>query len=149
MVREGKEEIILMANGCICCSVRGDLVKMFKALFEKRSFAALDWVIIETTGIADPAPVAQTLYMDKECKRKLRLDSVLTMVDCMHISQQLEKGSGAHEFNEAVEQIAFADVVIVNKTDLVSAGTQVTCFTSTKVQILTRLARCGSVCGRD
>jgi len=120
VVREGKEEIVLMSNGCICCSVRGDLVKMFKALFEKQSFSALDWVIIETTGLADPAPVAQTLYMDRDCKAKLRLDSVVTVVDCMHVAQQLERASGAHDFNEAVEQIAFADVVVLNKTDLVS-----------------------------
>ena len=120
VVRDGKEEIVLMSNGCICCTVRGDLVKMFKALFEKPSFSALDWVIIETTGLADPAPVAQTLYMDSDCKAKLRLDSVLTVVDCMHISQQLQHASGAHDFNEAVEQIAFADVVLLNKTDLVT-----------------------------
>ena len=121
VLREGKEEIVLMSNGCVCCTVRGDLVKMFTALFDKPSFSALDWVIIETTGLADPAPVAQTLYMDKVCKQKLRLDSVVTVVDSMHLKQQLAVASGAHDFNEAVEQIGFADVVLLNKTDLVSA----------------------------
>jgi len=81
VVRDGKEEIVLMSNGCVCCTVRGDLVKMFKALFEKESFSALDWVIIETTGLADPAPVAQTLYMDKvvatrACVRDVVIESV-------------------------------------------------------------------------
>ena len=122
LVVNGKEEIVLMNNGCVCCTVRGDLVKMFHTLFAKNSFKALDWVIIETTGIADPAPVAQTFFMDKECKQRLRLDSVVTVVDCLHLAQQLQHPVGAaHDFNEAAEQVAFADVVVVNKTDVASA----------------------------
>jgi G3E family GTPase len=119
VVRDGKEEIVLMSNGCVCCTVRSDLVKMFHALFVKPSFSALDWVIVETTGLADPAPVAQTLYMDEECKQHLRLDSVVTVVDCLHVAQQLDHASGAHDFNETAEQIAFADVILLNKVDLV------------------------------
>ena len=78
---------------------------MFHTLFKTKAFKSIDWVIIETTGLADPAPVAQTLYMDEECRRQLRLDSVLTVADCNHLGMQLDRPSGAHGFNEAAEQV--------------------------------------------
>jgi G3E family GTPase len=131
-----KENIILMSNGCICCSVRGDLVATFHALFQKESFSQLDWVVIETTGLADPAPVIQTVYMDKECNKKMRLDSVITVVDAKHIQNHFDmttstgngtgsaKRGGVHgpkSVPEAVQQIAYADRIILNKTDLVTS----------------------------
>jgi molybdopterin-guanine dinucleotide biosynthesis protein len=84
-----KEEIILMNNGCICCTVRKDLISTFHKMFMDTSFSTLDWILIETTGLADPAPLIQSLYMDKECSRHLRLDSVLTVVDAKHLPLHL------------------------------------------------------------
>jgi len=130
-----KEEIILMNNGCICCTVRKDLLLTFHRLFENEAFDRIDWIVIETTGLADPAPLIQTLYIDEKCNSKLRLDSVLTMVDCKHLPLHLERDQkgekGAH--GGAVEarlQLAFADRIIINKTDLVSP-TQLEALTNT------------------
>jgi G3E family GTPase len=136
----GKEEIILLKNGCVCCTVRSDLIKTFRSIFAKQDvLAALDWVVIETTGLADPAPVIQSLLVDEECKKYLRLDSVLTVVDSKHITLHLPlpgalsgpaadsaaagTGAGAAGSNasEAALQIAFADRILLNKVDLVSA----------------------------
>ena len=92
-----KEEIILMNNGCICCTVRKDLITTFHNMFADESFSKLDWVMIETTGLADPAPLIQSLYMDKECSKYLRLDSVLTVVDAKHLPQHIEQGKKNEE----------------------------------------------------
>lgn len=92
-----KEEIILMNNGCICCTVRKDLITTFHSMFADESFSKLDWVMIETTGLADPAPLIQSLYMDKECSKYLRLDSVLTVVDAKHLPQHIEQGKKMDE----------------------------------------------------
>ena len=119
LVVNGKEEIVLMNNGCVCCTVRGDLVKMFHTLFAKNSFKALDWVIIETTGIADPAPVAQTFFMDDEIEKMYRLDGICTVVDARHIMQHLDEEKPEGVENESVEQLAFADRILLNKVDLV------------------------------
>lgn len=116
------ENIVEMNNGCICCTVRGDLIVGLKKLFKQTSGKGkpLDGIIIETTGLADPSPVAQTFFADEFVQSKFRLDGILTVVDAKHIVPHLreEKPDGA--VNEAVEQIAFADRILLNKTDLVS-----------------------------
>ena len=115
------EEIFEMNNGCICCTVRGDLVRILGKLIARPD--RLDGVIIETTGMADPAPVAQTFFMDPAIEKNCQLDAIVTVVDACHIIQHLdeEKPEGAE--NEAVEQIVFADRVLLNKTDLVDEAT--------------------------
>jgi G3E family GTPase/putative Mn2+ efflux pump MntP len=100
-----KEEIILMNNGCICCTVRKDLITTFHSMFADETFSKLDWVMIETTGLADPAPLIQSLYMDKECSKYLRLDSVLTVVDAKHLPQHIEQGKEKEEKISSVTNI--------------------------------------------
>ena len=114
---ESDEEIFEMNNGCICCTVRGDLVRILGRLMKRKD--KLDGVIIETTGMADPAPVAQTFFMDPSIEQNCKLDAIITVVDAKHIIQHLdeEKPEGAE--NEAVEQLVFADKVLLNKVDLV------------------------------
>jgi G3E family GTPase/putative Mn2+ efflux pump MntP len=104
-----KEEIILMNNGCICCTVRKDLITTFHSMFADESFSKLDWVMIETTGLADPAPLIQSLYMDKECSKYLRLDSVLTVVDAKHLPQHIEQGKKKDEKISSVTNIENKD----------------------------------------
>ena len=119
---QADEEIIEMMNGCICCTVRQDLIVILNKLGKRIKAGALklDGVVIETTGMADPAPVAQTFFVDDDVKASFRLDGIVTLVDAKHIEQHLdeEKPEGAE--NESVEQVAFADRMILNKTDLVS-----------------------------
>merc|ERR1711988_36851 len=112
-----------MNNGCICCTVRGDLIAGLKKLIKnsKKSGKLLDGVIIETTGLADPAPVAQTFFADDFVQQHLRLDGILTLVDAKHIIQHLEDEKPEGVENEAVEQIAFADRILLNKCDLVDS----------------------------
>ena len=107
-----------MMNGCICCTVRADLQVLLKRLLitEKRK---LDAIIIETTGLADPAPVAQTFFVDEELAAVCHLDAIITMVDAAHIDQQLSRDRPEGVENEAEEQLAFADKIILNKLDLV------------------------------
>merc|ERR1712178_78579 len=116
-----EENIVEMNNGCICCTVRGDLIAGLKKLIKtsKKSGNALDGVIIETTGMGDPAPVAQTFFADDFVQQHLRLDGILTLVDAKHIIQHLEDEKPEGVENEAVEQIAFADRILLNKCDLV------------------------------
>mmetsp|Transcript_11818 Transcript_11818/g.15418 ORF Transcript_11818/g.15418 Transcript_11818/m.15418 type:complete len:399 (+) Transcript_11818:147-1343(+) len=111
------EEVIEVMNGCICCTVRGDLVKALKSLYSK--VEKFDGVIIETTGLADPAPVVQTFFVDETVQTHYKLDSVITVVDAKYILERMaeEKPEGAE--NEAVEQVAFADKILLNKVDLV------------------------------
>eukprot|EP00903_Cladosiphon_okamuranus_P011381 g10726.t1 len=111
-----EEEVIEVMNGCICCTVRGDLVEALKRMAKKLS--AFDAVLIETTGMADPAPVAQTFFVDDDVQKDYRLDGIVTVVDAAHVEQHLdeEKPEGAE--NESVEQIAFADRIVLNKIDL-------------------------------
>jgi len=107
------EEIFEMNNGCICCTVRGDLIRIISGLMKRaRNF---DGILIETTGLADPGPVAQTFFADADVASKAKLDSIVTVVDAKNLPQRLK------DSNEAEEQIAFADVILLNKTDLVSA----------------------------
>jgi G3E family GTPase len=132
MQHTAKEEIVLMNNGCICCNVRSDLLSTFRKMFSNEAFALLDWIVIETTGLADPAPLIQSFYMDRECQQKLRLDCVLTVVDSKHAPLHLAQyehdriaktasKSGAHGgIPETVLQISFADKILLNKTDLVT-----------------------------
>lgn len=113
LVIQSDEEIFEMNNGCICCTVRGDLIRILGRLMERKD--SFDYIMIETTGLADPGPVAQTFFMDDEVKDKLRLDSIVTLVDAAHVEQHIDSS------NECQEQIAFADVLLLNKTDLVKS----------------------------
>ncbi len=118
---EIEEEVVVMLNGCICCTVRQDLVQVlnkFKMRIDQDSLK-LDGVIIETTGMADPAPVAQTFFVDDSVSSTFRLDGIVTLVDAKHIEQHLDDPRPEGVENEAVEQVAFADRVILNKIDLV------------------------------
>jgi len=108
------EEVFEMNNGCICCTVRGDLVRILDGLMRRKG--KFDAIIVETTGLADPAPVAQTFFIDENVGRKTRLDAVITIADAKWLSARLKDAP------EAKNQIAFADVILINKTDLVSAG---------------------------
>jgi G3E family GTPase len=112
------EEVFEMNNGCVCCTVRGDLIRVLQGLMKRQASAArgFDAIIIETTGLADPGPVAQTFFVDDEVKAKTRLDSVTTVVDAKHVLPRLA------DSREAREQIAFADQIVLNKTDLVTAA---------------------------
>ncbi len=112
LVVQSDEEIFEMNNGCICCTVRGDLIRILGRLMRRKH--SFDHILIETTGMADPGPVAQTFFMDEEMKEKLRLDAIVTLVDARHVIQHLG------ESDECEAQLAFADVVLINKTDLVS-----------------------------
>ncbi|MET7575231.1 GTP-binding protein [Streptomyces sp. NPDC005492] len=116
LVLDAEEEIFEMNNGCICCTVRGDLIRILGALMRRRE--KFDHILIETTGLADPAPVAQTFFMDDEIAAQLRLDAIVTLVDAAHVLQHLDEVKPEGVENEAVEQIAFADRVVLNKTDL-------------------------------
>jgi G3E family GTPase len=106
------EEVFEMNNGCICCTVRGDLVRILDGLMRRKG--KFDAIIVETTGLADPAPVAQTFFMDENVGKKTRLDAVVTVADAKWLSERLKDAP------EAKNQIAFADVILINKTDLVS-----------------------------
>ncbi len=110
LVIDADEEIFEMNNGCICCTVRGDLIRIISNLMKRRN--KFDHLVIETTGLADPAPVIQTFFVDEDMREKIALDAVVTVVDAKHIQQHWEA-------DEAQEQIAFADVILLNKTDLV------------------------------
>ena len=118
LVYDSEEEIFEMNNGCICCTVRGDLIRILGTLMRRRD--RFDRIVIETTGLADPAPVAQTFFVDTEIASRLRLDAIITMVDARHVLEHLNEQKPDGVENEAVEQIAFADRLILNKTDLVS-----------------------------
>jgi len=111
LVIDADEEIFEMNNGCICCTVRGDLIRIIGNLMKRRN--KFDHLVIETTGLADPAPVIQTFFVDEDMRDKISLDAVVTVVDAKHIWQHWET-------DEAQEQIAFADVILLNKTDLVT-----------------------------
>ena len=114
---ETEEEIFEMNNGCICCTVRGDLMRILNKLADRDD---IDHVIIETTGLADPAPVAQTFFVDDTIKEHYELDAIITVVDTKHVLQHLLEVKPDGVENETVEQIAFADRIILNKIDLVT-----------------------------
>ncbi len=113
LVIDTDEEVFEMSNGCICCTVRGDLIRILTGLAKRRH--RFDYVLVETTGLADPGPVAQTFFMDDDVREHYALDGIVTLVDARHLEQQLAHG------RECAEQIAFADALVLNKTDLVPA----------------------------
>ena len=112
LVVETDEEVFEMNNGCICCTVRGDLIRAVSGLVKRTD--RFDGILVETTGLADPAPVAQTFFTDEDVRAKTKLDAVVTVVDAKHLLARLA------DSREAAEQIGFADVILLNKTDLVS-----------------------------
>ncbi len=114
LVIHAEEEIFETSNGCLCCTVRGDLIRILNHLLKRRN--RFDYILIETTGLADPAPILQTLYFDENLKQMLQLDAVVTLVDCKHIEKHFSD-------NEVQQQIAFADVILLNKIDLVTPET--------------------------
>ena len=112
LVARCDEEIFEMNNGCVCCTVRGDLIRTVGALVRRKG--KLDGILLETTGLADPAPVIQTFFLDQETRERASLDSVVTVVDARHFLTQLGQG------DEARDQVVFADCVVLNKSDLVT-----------------------------
>jgi len=114
LVIQSDEELFEMNNGCICCSVRGDLIRVLGRLLKRKD--RLDGIIIETTGLADPGPVAQTFFTDDEMRSNFQIDSIVTVVDAKHVIQHFDDAP------EVRKQIAFADVLVLNKSDLVSAA---------------------------
>jgi len=112
LVINADEEVFEMNNGCICCTVRGDLIRILGSLMKRRD--KFDHILVETTGMADPGPVAQTFFVDDDLRELFSLDGIVTLVDAKHVHLHLDDSS------ECQEQIAFADVLVLNKTDLVS-----------------------------
>jgi len=112
LVINADEEVFEMNNGCICCTVRGDLIRILGVLLRRRD--RFDRIVLETTGLANPGPVAQTFFVDEDIKDNFALDGIVTLVDAKHVTQHLD------DSEEAREQLAFADVIVLNKTDLVS-----------------------------
>lgn len=112
LIVDADEEVFEMNNGCVCCTVRGDLIRIIEGLMKRKG--RFDAILVETTGLAKPAPVAQTFFVDADVRAKTKLDAIVTVVDAKHVRQQLKSSE------EAADQIAFADVVLLNKVDLVS-----------------------------
>jgi G3E family GTPase len=112
LIVNADEEVFEMNNGCICCTVRGDLIRIIGNLLKRKD--RFDGILIETTGLADPAPVAQTFFVDDEVRQRAKLDSIVTVVDAKNLMARLD------DSHEAAEQVAFADIILLNKTDLVS-----------------------------
>jgi G3E family GTPase len=112
LIVESDEEVFEMNNGCVCCTVRGDLIRVVEGLMKRPG--GFDGILVETTGLADPAPVAQTFFMDDEVRGRAKLDAVVTVADAKHLLGALKDSP------EAQEQVGFADVILLNKTDLVS-----------------------------
>jgi len=131
LVVDADEEVFEMNNGCICCTVRGDLIRIVGGLMKRSK--KFDGIIIETTGLANPAPVAQTFFVDEGVRAKARLDAIITVVDAKNLPARLADTS------EAAAQIAFADVIVLNKLDLVSAE-EVT-NVETQIRTINRFAR--------
>ena len=115
----GEEDIMLLNNGCLCCTVRSDLVEMLTRLVNEKK-GAFDHILIETTGLANPAPIIQTFYLEPALLDSLRLDGVVTLVDAKHAGMHLDEVKPAGVVNESLEQVAFADRIVLNKTDLVT-----------------------------
>ncbi len=113
VVHDGNEQLVEFNNGCLCCTVRGDLIETLSRLQERAG--TLDAILIETTGLADPAPVASTFFAADEVKAGIRLDAFVTVVDAVNLERNLEQS------NEAMEQVAFSDIMLINKMDLVSS----------------------------
>jgi len=127
------EDLKIMNNGCVCCTVRGDLSRIAMELVEKN--VPFDHLVIETTGMADPSPVAQTFFMDEKLQKNFYLDAVLTVVDAYHIGRNLE------EIKETQDQIGFADVILLNKTDMVAGGDATLQEIETRIRAINSMAR--------
>lgn len=112
----GTEQIMMLNNGCLCCTVRDDLIEMLEKLWERRT--EFDRILIETTGLADPAPIIQTFFLEEKVAETMKLDGVVTLVDAKHIGFHLDEQKPDGTVNEALQQIAYADRIILNKTDL-------------------------------
>nr|XP_027188002.1 COBW domain-containing protein 1 isoform X2 [Cicer arietinum] len=124
LINEGEggavvEEWVELANGCICCTVKHSLVQALEQLVQRKE--RLDHILLETTGLANPAPLASILWLDEQLESDVKLDSIVTVVDAKNVRFQLKEHRGSSSFPEAYFQIAFADIVILNKVDLVSA----------------------------
>ncbi|MEL0311633.1 MAG: GTP-binding protein, partial [Candidatus Poseidoniales archaeon] len=119
LVESSEETIIEVMNGCICCTVRGDLTETLDRMYDR--VKDFDGIIIETTGLADPAPVAQTFFVDEKIIDRYELDGIITVVDAKHIIQHLDDEKPEDVENESVEQLAFADRILLNKIDLVTS----------------------------
>ncbi|CAK9055632.1 COBW domain-containing protein 2 (Cobalamin synthase W domain-containing protein 2) [Durusdinium trenchii] len=132
-VKRTQESVILLDNGCLCCTVRSDLVEAVKQILLKADAEAanrqaaqdgpaarraLDGILIETTGLADPGPVCKTFFVDEELRERTRVDGVLTVIDTVHFLQQLQRERSADAVNESAQQVAFADKVLLNKVDV-------------------------------
>jgi G3E family GTPase len=149
LIVDADEEIFEMNNGCICCTVRGDLIRIIAGLMQRSH--GFDGIVVETTGLADPAPVAQTFFVDEDVRRKTKLDAIITVTDAKHLLEQINRAP------EAQEQLAFADVVLVNKVDLVDEGSLATVERRIRninpYATIHRTERCGidlaKVLGRD
>jgi G3E family GTPase len=112
LIVDADEEVFEMNNGCVCCTVRGDLIRIIAGLMKRKG--RFDAILVETTGLAKPAPVAQTFFVDADVREKTKLDAIVTVADAKHVAMQLR------DSEEAAEQIAFADIILLSKTDLVS-----------------------------
>ncbi|AXS41905.1 GTP-binding protein [Breoghania sp. L-A4] len=141
---ESDEEIFEMNNGCICCTVRGDLIRTVENLMKRKG--SFDAILVETTGVADPAPVAQTFFMDDDVRKAAKLDAVVAVVDAKHLPQRLA------DTEEAEDQIAFADVIVLNKTDLVTpeelAGVEASIRRINPYALIHRTERCSIDLGK-
>ena len=118
IVESSEETLIEVMNGCFCCTVRGDLTDLLTRMYDR--IKDFDGIIIETTGLADPAPVAQTFFVDDDVVERYKLDGIITVVDAKHVIQHIDDEKPEGVENEAVEQLAFADRIILNKIDLVN-----------------------------
>ena len=116
MVINADEEVFEMNNGCICCTVRGDLIRILSNLARRRE--KFDRIVLETTGLADPGPVAQTFFVDDDIRDEFFLEGIVTLVDAKHVEQHFD------DSEEVVAQIAFADLIVLNKCDLISEDEQ-------------------------
>jgi G3E family GTPase len=149
LIVDADEEIFEMNNGCICCTVRGDLIRIIAGLM--RRSRGFDGILVETTALADPAPVAQTFFVDEDVRRKTKLDAIVSVADARHLLEQIDRSP------EALEQLAFADVVLLNKIDLVDenglATVQRRIRSINPYATIHRTERCGielaKVMGRD
>jgi G3E family GTPase len=131
LVVDADEEIFEMNNGCICCTVRGDLIRIISTLMKRAG--EFDGMIIETTGLADPAPVVQTFFVDEDVQQKVTLDAVVTVVDARHFLGTVDAE------HEPAEQVAFADIILLNKTDLVDADQLA--LVKAKIHALNKMAK--------
>ncbi|GFH19230.1 CobW C-terminal domain-containing protein [Haematococcus lacustris] len=116
VVEGSRDTVMQLSNGCLCCTVRDDLIQALNRLYDRRS--EFDHIVIETTGLANPAPIISSFFMDRSLPDKVKLDRVVTVVDAKHVSRHLDTPNEAGVVNKAVEQIAFADRILLNTTNL-------------------------------